>query len=111
MSNFKQYLREAIQQAMVSPEDQKVIDAFFAKTPDVVGRTIKTSMDDTSDFSPEDVRIDLLNGTATLGLAQYDNGGIITLAQLGKMIDRTPEAEAIHNTIRDKAKDKELRVL
>ena len=111
MSNFKQYLREAIQQAMVSPEDQKVIDAFFAKTPDVVGRTIKTSMDDTSDFSPEDVRIDLLNGTATLGLAQYDNGGIITLAQLGKMIDRTPESEAIQNIIKDTSRKNELRVL
>jgi len=111
MSNFKQYLNEAIQEAMVGPEDQKVISAFFARTPDVVGSIIKTSMDPTGEFSPEEIRIDLLNGRATIGLAQYDEGGIITLAQLGKMIDRTPETEAIQNAIRNKAKDKELRVL
>ena len=111
MSNFKQYLKEAIEQAMVSPEDQKVISAFFAKTPDVVGKTIKTTADDVSDFSPEDVRIDLLTGRAKVGLAQYDDGGIISLATIGKMIDRTPESEAIQNAIRNKAKAKELRVL
>jgi len=111
MSHFKQYLKEAIHQAMIYPEDQNVIDAFFNRTPDVVGKTIKTSMDDISDFSPEDVRIDLIDGTATLGLAQYDNGGIITLAQLGKMIDRTPESEAIQNKIKDTARKNGLRVL
>jgi hypothetical protein len=111
MSNFKQYLREAIDEAMISPEDQKVISAFFSKTPDVVGKTIKTSADDVSDFTPEDVRIDLINGRAKYGLAQYDDGGIISLANLGKMIDKTPEAEAIQNAIRNKAKDKDLRVL
>ena len=111
MLNFKQYLKEAIEQAMVSPEDQKVISAFFAKTPDVIGTTIKTIADDVSDFSPEDVRIDLINGRAKVGLAQYDDGGIISLATIGKMIDRTPETEAIQNVIRNKAKDKELRVL
>ena len=111
MSNFKQYLREAIQQAMVSPKDQKVISAFFARTPDVVGNFIKTSVDSVGEFSSEEIRIDLLNGRATIGLAQYDEGGIITLANLGKMIDKTPESEAIQNLIRDKAKAKDLRVL
>ena len=111
MTYFKQYLKEAIQQAQISPEDQRVIDAFFAKTPDVTGTTIKTSMDDTSDFSPEDIRIDLLGGRAVRGLAQFDDGGLITLAQLGKMVDKTPESEAIQNSIRNLAKEKGLRVI
>ncbi|MBC8442586.1 MAG: hypothetical protein H8D80_00185 [Proteobacteria bacterium] len=108
MLNFKQYLLE---QSTVDPSDIAVIDAFLSHTPGVEGVYIKTVANDEGDFTPEDIRIDLISGREKTGLAQYDNGGVISLATLGKMIDNTPGTMAIQNMLRDKAKAKGLRIL
>ena len=113
MKTFKQYITEQ-ESLSISPADMNVINSFFKGVPEVVGDTIKTAKDDLGDFTAHDIRIDLLNrasnGYATAGLVLNQNG-VVSLANQGKMIDRTPMGSLIQDRVRQMAKDKDVRVM
>jgi hypothetical protein len=113
MKSFKEYITEQ-ESLTISPADSKVITAFFRGVPDVSGDTIKTAQSDLGDFTAHDMRIDLLNdesnGYATAGLVLNQNG-VVSLANQGKMIDRTPMGALIQDRVRQMAKDKDVRFM
>lgn len=123
MKSFKEYLNEAgpppppdlLPQSdpmgmSIDPYDLEVVEAFFDGKPDVVGKNIVTKMDDSKDYNPTDLRIDLLFGRGKLGLVYMEND-IIYLGQFGDMVDRTPEAEQIQALVRNMAREKDIRII
>ena len=122
MKSFKEYLQEQGPPApeplhneeplspSIDPRDLEVVDAFFRGEPDVVGMTITTKMNDDIDYNATDLRIDLLYGRGTHGLAKLEND-IIYLGQLGTMVDNTPEAQMVQAMVRNMAKAKDIRVM
>ena len=113
MKSFKEYITEQ-ESLTISPADMNVIKSFFRGVPEVVGDTIRTAQSDLGDFTANDMRIDLLNdasnGYATAGLVLNQNG-VVSLANQGKMIDRTPMGALIQDRVRKMAKDKDVRFM
>jgi len=110
MKTFNEFIKEEPSQYTPSQYDMDVIDAFFEGRPNVVGDEIMTVSSEDGDFTKEDIRIDLVNGRARKGMALYSKG-ILSLANPGEMIDKTPPQTYYTNLIRNIAKDRDIRVI
>jgi len=109
MKTFKEYFEQA-DAYVPSPHDMEVVNAFFEGRPNVVGDEIMTVASEDGDFTKEDIRIDLINGRARKAMALYSKG-ILSLANPGEMIDKTPHQTYFTNLIRSRAKDIDVRVI